>query len=65
MEKAYKIHTKTDIKEKKLFNSQENEFQLMFFVAFCAKATGARSSIKVTEVEPRTKVMSGSDWKPL
>lgn len=60
-EKSYKIHAKADIKEKKLFNSQENEFQLIFFVKFCAKATGARPSINVTEVEPRIKVMSGTD----
>lgn len=60
-EKSYKIHAKANIKEKKLFNSQENEFQLIFFVEFCPKFTGARPSINVTEVEPRTKFMSATD----
>lgn len=46
--KSYKIHAKANIKEKKLFNSQENEFQLIFLLS--SLTTGARPSINITEM---------------
>ena len=36
----------------------------MFTVEPYTKVTGARPCTKATDVEPQTKVISGTDWAP-